>query len=162
MEDVKGRNIVVAVDDSDQSSYALTWCLRNIVAKHGSGSQDTIVLLYARHIPSNSTTGDSTGYLFSSDVIDTMDQQTSKIAQNVADKAKRICKDYDDHIKVEMLVENGDPRDVICEAAEKLKADLLVIGSHGYGVIKRALLGSVSSHCAQNVKCPVLIVKKPN
>jgi len=25
----------------------------------------------------------------------------------------------------------------------------------------RAFLGSVSNHCAQNVKCPVLIVKKP-
>ena len=25
----------------------------------------------------------------------------------------------------------------------------------------RAFLGSVSNHCAQNVKCPVLIVKRP-
>lgn len=25
----------------------------------------------------------------------------------------------------------------------------------------RAFLGSVSNHCAQNVTCPVLIVKKP-
>lgn len=58
-------------------------------------------------------------------------------------------------------MENGDPRDVICEMAEKLAADVLVMGSHGYGLIKRAFLGSVSNYCAQNVKCPVLIVKKP-
>lgn len=25
----------------------------------------------------------------------------------------------------------------------------------------RAFLGSVSNHCAQNIKCPVLIVKRP-
>ena len=36
-----------------------------------------------------------------------------------------------------MRVENGDPRDVICEVAEKINADVLVMGSHGYGLIKR-------------------------
>ncbi|KAK4402133.1 hypothetical protein Sango_0954000 [Sesamum angolense] len=64
-------------------------------------------------------------------------------------------------VTVEMVVEYGDPRDVICEVAEKLKVDFLVMGSHGYGLIKRAFIGSVSNHCARNVKCPVLVVKKP-
>ncbi|OEL36594.1 hypothetical protein BAE44_0002388, partial [Dichanthelium oligosanthes] len=45
------------------------------------------------------------------------------------------------------LVESGDPRDVICDAADKLGVDLLVMGSHGYGFIQRAFLGSVSNHC---------------
>lgn len=40
-------------------------------------------------------------------------------------------------VKVETMVENGDPRDVICEVAERLKVDFLVLGSHGYGLIKR-------------------------
>jgi hypothetical protein len=37
-------------------------------------------------------------------------------------------------------VEKGDPRDVICGAAEKAGADLLVMGSHGYGFLQRALV----------------------
>lgn len=37
------------------------------------------------------------------------------------------------------MVEHGDPRDVICEVAERLKVDFLVVGSHGYGVIKRLI-----------------------
>lgn len=40
-------------------------------------------------------------------------------------------------MKVETKVEKGDPRDVICETVENLRADMLVLGSHGYGVIKR-------------------------
>ena len=40
-------------------------------------------------------------------------------------------------IKVETKVEHGDPRDVICQVAEKLNVDLVVMGSHGYGLIKR-------------------------
>ncbi|RRT52821.1 hypothetical protein B296_00029596, partial [Ensete ventricosum] len=65
-----------------------------------------------------------------------------------------------DQVKVDAKVCIGDPRDVICQVVEKLGADLLVIGSHGYGFIKRSFLGSVSDHCARNAKCPVLIVKR--
>ncbi|KAK4282725.1 hypothetical protein QN277_014069 [Acacia crassicarpa] len=76
------------------------------------------------------------------------------------EKAKKLCMNLQ-QVKVETRVEKGDPRDVICGMAEKLGMDVVVLGSHGHGLIKRALLGSVSNHCAQNVKCPVLIVKKP-
>jgi nucleotide-binding universal stress UspA family protein len=31
----------------------------------------------------------------------------------------------------------GEPRYVLCNAVEKHDADLLVVGSHGYGAIKR-------------------------
>lgn len=40
-------------------------------------------------------------------------------------------------VKVETRVECGDPRDVICKTAEKLGVDMVVMGSHGYGMIKR-------------------------
>lgn len=40
-------------------------------------------------------------------------------------------------VKVETIVERGDARDVICQVAERLHVDMLVMGSHGYGVIKR-------------------------
>lgn len=31
----------------------------------------------------------------------------------------------------------GDPRNILPEAVEKYRADVLVVGSHGYGAIKR-------------------------
>lgn len=36
------------------------------------------------------------------------------------------------------LVE-GDPRNALCDAAEKHQAEILVVGSHGYGAIKRSI-----------------------
>ncbi|KAI3445411.1 hypothetical protein Pfo_002076 [Paulownia fortunei] len=155
----KGRKILVAVDEGDESGYALSWCLKNLLPGHNS--KDTLVLLYAVQPRAVYTAMDSTGFLFSSDIIATMERYNNHVAQRVMDKAKRICMDFNDQVTVEMMVEYGDPRDVICEVAEKLKVEFLVMGSHGYGVIKRAFLGSVSTHCAQNVTCPVLIVKKP-
>lgn len=34
-------------------------------------------------------------------------------------------------------VVEGDARNVLCEAVEKYHASILVVGSHGYGAIKR-------------------------
>ncbi|KAJ1417175.1 UspA [Sesbania bispinosa] len=89
-----------------------------------------------------------------------MEKYSREVADCVLKKAKTLCKNLQ-QVKVETRVENGDPREVICQMSEKLAADVLVMGSHGYGPVKRAFLGSVSNYCAQNVKCPVLIVKKP-
>ena len=41
---------------------------------------------------------------------------------------------------METRIEHGDPRDVICQMTEKLGVDILVMGSHGYGLIKRWVL----------------------
>lgn len=40
-------------------------------------------------------------------------------------------------IKMERIVGSGDPKDVICSAVQKLEADTLVMGTHGYGFFKR-------------------------
>ena len=34
-------------------------------------------------------------------------------------------------------VVEGDPRNVLCDAVDKYRAAILVVGSHGYGAIKR-------------------------
>ncbi|KAJ7973281.1 Universal stress protein A-like protein [Quillaja saponaria] len=155
---VKERRILVAVDEGEESLYALSWCLNNVISDNPN-SKDTLVLLYAK--PPRTVYPaplDGTGYMFSTDMISSLERYGKEVADCVTEKAKKMCKDLHD---VETIVESGDPRDVICEMADKLAADVLVMGTHGYGLIKRAFLGSVSNHCAQNVKCPVLIVKKP-
>ncbi|KAK4595614.1 hypothetical protein RGQ29_013909 [Quercus rubra] len=153
------RKILVAVDEDEESVHALSWCLKNVISKN---SKDTLVLLNVKPPRAVFSALDGTGYLFSADIIAAVDKYSNDVAECVVEKAKKMCKDlHDVDIKVETRIEHGDPRDVICQMTEKLGADVLVMGSHGYGLIKRALLGSVSNHCVQNVKCPVLIVKEP-
>ncbi|CAI9103510.1 OLC1v1002007C1 [Oldenlandia corymbosa var. corymbosa] len=154
----KGRKILVAVDEGEESGYALRWCLNNIV---NQDSKDALVLLFAKPPRPVYSALDGSGYLFSADILETMERYSNEVADQVMEKAKNSCAGLNDDIKVETKVVNGDPRDVICQVAERLNVDLVVMGSHGYGLIKRAFLGSVSNHCAQNLKCPVLIVKKP-
>lgn len=57
-------------------------------------------------------------------------------------------------------VVHGDPGTVICRIAEDEAFDLIVVGSHGSGFIKRVLLGSVSHHVLHHAPCPVLVVRE--
>jgi nucleotide-binding universal stress UspA family protein len=61
-------------------------------------------------------------------------------------------------VTAEML--EGQPKRRIPEEAESWGADLVVIGSHGYGFWDRLLLGSVSQAVASHAPCSVEIVRR--
>ena len=56
-------------------------------------------------------------------------------------------------------VMQGKPASIILQEIENENIDLVVMGSHGYGAITGALLGSVSQRVLHGAKCSVLIVK---
>ena len=60
---------------------------------------------------------------------------------------------------VETLIENGDTGPTICFLAGDRSCDVVVVGSRGRGAIKRALLGSVSTHIVNHAPCPVIVVR---
>jgi len=62
-------------------------------------------------------------------------------------------------LAVETDVTMGSPRQGILDAAKEWGADLIVVGSHGYGFWSRALLGSVSQAVASHAKCSVMIAR---
>lgn len=41
-------------------------------------------------------------------------------------------------------------------------ADLVVLGSHGHGVLAGMLIGSVSQHLSRHAMCPVVVVRQPH
>ncbi|ONK61601.1 uncharacterized protein A4U43_C08F31660 [Asparagus officinalis] len=94
------------------------------------------------------------------DVLPIVESDLREIAARVIEKARELCVANQVNDVINEAVE-GDPRNVLCEAVEKYQADVLVVGSHGYGAIKRAVLGSVSDYCAHHANCTVMIVKKP-
>jgi nucleotide-binding universal stress UspA family protein len=55
---------------------------------------------------------------------------------------------------------SGGPVAVFSDAAREL--DLLVLGSRGYGPLRRVLLGSVSGELVRAAPCPVLVVPRPD
>jgi nucleotide-binding universal stress UspA family protein len=62
------------------------------------------------------------------------------------------------HPATEPLVVEGEPAEVLMEHAPEL--GLLVVGSRGFGPLRRVLLGSVSDALLERAACPVMIVPR--
>jgi nucleotide-binding universal stress UspA family protein len=58
------------------------------------------------------------------------------------------------------VIVDTHPAAVIADATED--ADLLVMGSRGYGPFGRVLLGGVASHVTRNAACPVIVTARPD
>ena len=63
-------------------------------------------------------------------------------------------------VSVELHVAMDRPSHGIVALAEKLPADLIVIGSHGLTGLRHVLLGSVAERVIRHAPCPVLTVKR--
>ena len=62
-------------------------------------------------------------------------------------------------VEPETKLVEGAPADQICELAETLGATMIVIGSHGWGAVRRLLFGSVSWAVLHHAPCSVLVVR---
>jgi len=49
--------------------------------------------------------------------------------------------------------------DAICAKASAYDAQLIVVGSHGWGAARRLFSGSVSTGLVHSAPCPVLVVR---
>ncbi|HLL48122.1 MAG TPA: universal stress protein, partial [Longimicrobiaceae bacterium] len=56
---------------------------------------------------------------------------------------------------------HGDPRRVLADAAERVDADVVVVGSTRRGPLARTLLGTTAQHVLHRVRRPVLILHPP-
>jgi nucleotide-binding universal stress UspA family protein len=56
-------------------------------------------------------------------------------------------------------IRQGPAAEEICAAAEETAADLIVLGAHGWGAMRRILLGSVSTAVLRHAPCPVLVAR---
>jgi nucleotide-binding universal stress UspA family protein len=57
------------------------------------------------------------------------------------------------------VLADGFAVEEICEVARERDAQLIVVGSHGWGPARRFLSGSVSTGLVHSAPCPVLVVR---
>ncbi|KAJ4727675.1 Universal stress protein A [Melia azedarach] len=157
MATAEKQTMVVGIDDSEHSMYALEWTLDHFFTNTAANPPFKLVIVHAKPSPASAVGLAGPG---AAEVLPYVDADLKKIAARVMEKAKEMCSSKSVHDFVVEAVE-GDARNVLCEAVEKHHASILVVGSHGYGAIKRAVLGSVSDYCAHHAHCTVMIVKRP-
>ena len=86
-------------------------------------------------------------------------QYYMEMEKNARLKLRKIARSNLKNFDVEIVVEISSPATMIVKQAAKLRADLVIIATHGRTGIKRFLLGSVAEHLVARCPCPVLTIR---
>lgn len=82
----------------------------------------------------------------------------------LADEARahlaELVRDVPRELVERVQVEIGVPWRAVCDAADADKADLIVVGSHGYGGVDR-LIGTTAAKIVNHADCSVLVARAP-
>ena len=87
--------------------------------------------------------------------------ENDKLMADCKRHLERVVKDTEIEPKIvgKILVRYGRAFNEITDAARTLKADLIIISTHGYTGLKHALLGSTTERVVRHAPCPVMVVR---
>ena len=143
------QKILVPIDFSPSAGKAL-----DVAAEFAEKHDAEVVLLHAYHVSVPMTTHVAAG----GPVLPTgFYEQIRENAQHKVDElAEQVAKWG---VKASGRAV-GEPASIaIVDAAEKLPADLIVMGTRGNTGLKHVLLGSVAERVIRHAPCPVVTVK---
>jgi nucleotide-binding universal stress UspA family protein len=146
--------ILIATDGSEYSRKAVEKCCQIISAE---GHTDIkIISTVDRITPIAAEPFGVSNQFYAEIETDLLNQ-----AQNAVDAAKEIfrAKCAAKNISIETEVFKGSVKETIVDEAKDFKADIIAVGSHGYGFLNRMLLGSVSDFVIHHAPCSVLVVR---
>ena len=96
-----------------------------------------------------------------------METNKEKIIQDLKDGLGKFCDSVSAQLPAcpfitdDIVVKIGNPVEAILEQAEEMDCDLVVMGTHGHGILGDAMIGSVSRRVLRHSKKPVLVVRLP-
>ena len=86
-------------------------------------------------------------------------QELRRLAPDLLAAAAARLKREHPHLAITTKALEGTPRELIVQEAAEWGADLIVLGSHGHGPLRQALLGSVATGVATDATCAVEIIR---
>jgi nucleotide-binding universal stress UspA family protein len=154
------QRILVALDSTKGSDHVFKKAL--FLAKN---AQATLLLL---HVLSGEESGSPNIPL--SPILDYYPQASSKAVEDYQkqwrlfeEKCLHQLNAYRDEAAAvgvisEVKQQLGSPGLTVCEVARTWEADLIVMGSRGYSLLRQLVLGSVSNYVLHHSPCSVLII----
>ncbi len=143
-EPLKFGRILVPSDFSDASRKALRYAAR-FAEQFGS----RIILV---HVLEPAMSPDFTTFPLALD--------EDKVIEAARNRLLHLARGFLNERQIDSaIVRRGSPFHEIAEAAQELRVDLIILATHGYSGIKRALLGSTAERVVRHAQCPVMTVR---
>jgi universal stress protein A len=142
------KTILVPVDFSSGSDAAVEWA-----QALGSAFGARLVLLHILDTSANALIGGPGGVLAPPPPAALYDELREEARSAMAALAQRVP-------DATSLIREGTPRQEILSATADLKADLIVMGTHGRSGLAHLLFGSVAEHVVRHASVPVFTVRR--
>jgi nucleotide-binding universal stress UspA family protein len=158
----KIRNILYATDLSRNSAYAFRYAI-NSAQKHDA----QVHILHVVERMSPSTEALVSTYLSDENMKKLREgkkqAQVNELKRRLKDFAESELKDNPEELKrvASIVVTEGDPAAEILDKVDSLNCDIVIMGSHGKGLIAHAFLGSVSEKVLRQIYKPIFIIPIP-
>jgi universal stress protein A len=153
-EDVMSDVWLVPFDFSAPSRAAARLAADEVVA-HGDA---TLVLFHAfvePHVPGSYKWAQSEGFNSQDDLYEAL---MDEVSFSMKDVANGLREDHEG-LHVEIVVDRGDPRDLIVQRGDDLNARYIVMGTQGRTGLPHLMIGSVAETVVRTAKMPVTVVK---
>ena len=149
--DPGSQTVLAASDFSEESALAISTAVRLLRA---SAVPARLVLMHA--VPLAIGYGDFNMTPPISRHWDEVEKTAGRLLETLAASIRS------DRLQVEVKTYRGLAADVILREAEKIKPDLIAIGTIGRSGLNRFFIGSVAQQLLHRADCPVLTVRKPD
>lgn len=94
-------------------------------------------------------------------------QNIQKVRDTIAERLDAFCGQMAAEFKAcpfivdRVIVERGVPVETILHVAEKANSDLIVMGSHGHGIVADTMMGSTARRVVRRSALPVMTIRLP-
>lgn len=155
------QRILYATDLSENSAFAFRYAVE-VAEKHDA---EMVILHVLEELPPN-TKALLSLYVSEENLKKALDQK-SRIKEDIKQRLHSFCErevkgDPTCTARVsEIVVGEGYPADEILKNAEELNCDVIIMGTHGKGIIGHTFLGSVAQRVLRRVQKPVFVVPIP-
>ncbi len=156
------KRILYATDLSDNSAYAFGYAL-NLAKKYDA----EITILHVIYMMMG-VSGNVVGFYFNEkELEENMQKRVTHVTEEINERLKVFVDEkVADHPEsadkvVSIEVCQGYPADEILKKADELHCDLIVMGTHGKGIVGQAFFGSVAKRVLRRVRKPVFIIPLP-
>lgn len=156
------KKILCATDLSKNAEYAFGYAA-SLASRYGAG----ITLLHVLEDLSPYRDSLMMSILGEEKWKGLMEANKEKIIQDLKGRLAKFCESISAQVPAcpfitdDIIVRIGNPVELILEQAEKSNCDLVVMGTHGHGILGDAMIGSVSRRVVRRCKKPVLVVRLP-
>lgn len=145
--------VMLAVDDSDHSEYAL----ESVVKRPWAPGTQFLVFMVCEPYHPDFAGWDEHAVEQAKQYARRLETTANAYVEKCANRIKEAVPDCSVESEV---IESGRIKETIIQRASTWSAELIVMGSHGRTGLERFLLGSVSQAVVSHAPCSVEIVKR--